>query len=384
MRRGELADLTAFVAVADHLSFRAAATQLRVTPSALSHTMRQLEERLGTRLLNRTTRSVSLTAAGNRLLQRLHPAINEISTALEDLDRERGRPSGLLRLTIPATAFPAVAQLWGRFLATYPEIELELQLESEPVDIVSKGFDAGIRMRARIPSDMIAVRIMEPFKVAVVGSPQYLALRRPPRTPDDLAAHSCIQYRLGADAPLFKWPFKRDGRFRNIAVKGRVIVNNADFALRAAIDGLGLAYMTEALALPFLRAGQLVRVLDDWSPMMEGLFLYHPGHRQVSPALRAFIDMFQATRGASAKNSAAEPFPAERRRDAARRQTTPGRDRQQQSLGFLPRQRVADTLHLALTQGRHRVVPPANAPWPRPQRSVGRMFWFMRKRLSGS
>jgi DNA-binding transcriptional LysR family regulator len=309
MRRGELADLTAFVAVADHLSFRAAATQLRVTPSALSHTMRQLEERLGMLLLNRTTRSVSLTAAGNRLLQRLHPAIDQISTALQDLDRERGRPSGLLRLTIAPQAFGAVAQFWGRFLATYPEIELELQVETEPVDIVSKGFDAGIRLRARIPSGMVAVRIVEPFKVAVVGSPQYFALRRPPRTPNDLAAHSCIQYRLGVDAPLLKWPFKRDGQFRNVAVNGRVIVNNGDIALRAAVDGLGLAYTMEALALPFLRTGQLVRVLDDWSPTLEGLFLYHPGHRQVSPALRAFIDTFQATRGARrAANPLQNPF----------------------------------------------------------------------------
>jgi DNA-binding transcriptional LysR family regulator len=163
---------------------------------------------------------------------------------------------------------------------------------------VSKGFDAGIRLRDRIPSDMVAVRIIEPFKVAVVGSPHYLALRRPPRTPDDLAAHCCIQYRLSVDAPLFKWPLKRDGRCRNIAVNGRVIVNNGDLALRAAVDGLGLAYTMEALALPFLQTGQLVRVLDDWSPTLEGLFLYYPGHRQVSPALRAFIDTFQATRGA--------------------------------------------------------------------------------------
>jgi DNA-binding transcriptional LysR family regulator len=150
---------------------------------------------------------------------------------------------------------------------------------------------------------------MEPFKVVVVGSPQYLALWRPPRTPDDLAAHNCIQYRLGADAPLLKWPFKREGRFRNIAVTGRLIVNNGDLALRAAVDGLGLAYTTEALALPFLRTGQLTRVLDDWSPMLEGLFLYHPGHRQVPPALRAFIDMFQAMRGAErAKNPLQNPF----------------------------------------------------------------------------
>jgi DNA-binding transcriptional LysR family regulator len=309
MRRGEFADLTAFVAIADHLSFRVAASQLRVTPSALSHTMRQLEERLGARLLNRTTRSVSLTAAGELLLQRLRPAIEQIETALEDMDRERGRPSGLLRLSITPTAFAAVAQLWGRFLTTYPEIELELQVESEPVDIVSKGFDAGIRPRDRIPSDMVAVRIMEPFKVAVVASPQYLALRRPPRTPEDLGAHCCIQYRLAADTPLIKWPLKRDAICRYASVKGRLIVNTGDLALRGAIDGLGLAYITEALALPFLRTGQLVRVLEDWSPVLEGLFLYYPGHRQVPSALRAFIDMFQATLSAGrAKNPLQNPF----------------------------------------------------------------------------
>ncbi len=309
MRRNELADLTAFVAIADHLSFRAAAAQLRVTPSALSHTMRQLEERLETRLLNRTTRSVSLTGAGHRLLQRLRPAVEQIATALEDIDRERGRPSGRLRLTITSTAAAAVAQLWARFLSTYPEVELEVHVDSAPVDIVSTGFDAGIRAREQVPSDMVAVRMMGPYKVAVVGGPQYLALRRTPRTPDDLASHDCIQYRFAADTPLFKWPFLRDGRLRRISVSGRVIVNNPDLALRAAVDGLGLAYTIEAQAFPFLRSGQLVRVLEEWSPMLEGLFLYYPGHRQVPPALRALIDLFQTTRNAgSAKNLLQNPF----------------------------------------------------------------------------
>jgi DNA-binding transcriptional LysR family regulator len=309
MRRNELADLTAFIAIADHLSFRAAATQLRVTPSALSHTMRQLEERLETRLLNRTTRSVSLTSAGHRLLQRLRPAVDQIATALEDIDRERGHPSGRLRLTVTSVAASAIAQLWSRFLSTYPEVELEVQVDSGPVDIVRYGFDAGIRAREQIPSDMVAVRMTGPFKVAVVGGPQYLALQRIPRTPDDLASHDCVQYRFAADTPLFKWPFLREGRLRHISVSGRVIVNNPDLALRAAIDGLGLAYTTEAQALPFLRSGQVVRVLEEWSPMLEGLFLYYPGHRQVPPALRALIDLFQATRNAGpAKNLLQNPF----------------------------------------------------------------------------
>ena len=309
MRRGDIADLTAFIAIADHLSFRAAATQLRVTPSALSHAMRELEERLDTRLLNRTTRSVSLTSAGERLLQRLRPAIAQISTALEDLDRERGRPSGRLRLTVSAAAGAAVAQLWSRFLTTYPEIELEIQLDNAPIDIVAKGFDAGIRSHDQIPEDMIAVRMMGPSRVVVVGSPQYFALHTAPRTPDDLASHSCIQYRLAADGPLHKWTFKRDGRAQHIAVNGRVIVNNPELAVRAALDGLGLAYTLEGWALPFVRSGQLIRVLDDWSPEYEGLALYYPGHRQVPPALRALIELIQATRASVvAKNLVQNPF----------------------------------------------------------------------------
>jgi DNA-binding transcriptional LysR family regulator len=316
MRRGEFADLTAFVAIADHLSFRAAAAQLRVTPSALSHTMRQLEERLGARLLNRTTRSVSLTDAGHRLLQRLRPAVDQISTALEDLDRETGRPSGRLRLHISPLGSCVIAQVWARFLSTYPEVEIEVQVESAAVDIVSKGFDAGIRPRDQVPSDMVAVRIGGPYKAAVVGSPQYFALQRPPRTPDDLASHSCIQYRPAVDGPLFAWPLKRDGRSRRIAVNGSVIVNNADLALRAAVDGLGLAYTMEAWALPFLRSGQLVRVLEDWSPSFEGSFLYYPGHRQVPPALRALIDMIHETRSSgSAKGLLHNPFLAEAMQD---------------------------------------------------------------------
>jgi len=303
MHRSELGDLTAFVTIADHLSFRAAATKLRVTPSALSHTMRQLEDHLGVRLLNRTTRSVSLTSSGERLLRRLRPAVDQISTALEDLGSERDHPAGQLRLHSHPLGAPIVAQLWGRFLSTYPDVELEVQVDSLPVDIVSKGFDAGIHPRDRIPSDMVAVRIMGPLKIAVVGSPQYFARRRPPRTLDDLASHNCIQYRLGVDAPLFRWSFKGDGRIQEVAVAGAVTVNNPDLALRAAVDGLGLAYTAEVVALPFLRGGQLIRVLEERSPSLEGLSLYYPGRRQVPPALRSFIDMIRATRNADSGNS---------------------------------------------------------------------------------
>jgi DNA-binding transcriptional LysR family regulator len=310
MDRGDLANLTAFVAVADQRSFRAAASRLGVTPSALSHSMRQLEERLEVRLLHRTTRSVSLTDAGLRLLERLRPAISEIAGALEDLNQGRQRPLGRLRVYANHVAASAViAPIWGRFLSTYPDVHLELAVGMAPIDIVAKGFDAGIGPRDRAPADMIAVRVMGPMKIVVVGAPTYFARRRPPRTPDDLARHTCVQYRLAADGGVSAWRFERNRKSRRIAVDGRVIVNDPDLAVRAAVDGLGIAYTLEALAEPFLRSGQLVRVLEDWSPAFEGMFLYYPGSRQVPATLRALIDMIRTTRGSAAtRRSLQNPF----------------------------------------------------------------------------
>ena len=202
MHRSDLADLTTFIAVADHLSFRAAALRLGVTPSALSHSMRQLEERLGVRLLHRTTRSVSLTDAGHRLLARVRPAIDQVVGALEDLDQERSRPFGRLRIyAIHMAAVAVITPIWQRFLSTYPEVHLELQVGEATVDIVAKGFDAGIGPQDRAAADMIGVRVTGPMKVAVVGAPSYFARRRAPRTPDDLALHSCVQYRRVPMAP---------------------------------------------------------------------------------------------------------------------------------------------------------------------------------------
>jgi DNA-binding transcriptional LysR family regulator len=295
MQRSSLADLTAFVAVADHRSFRVAASRLGVTPSALSHSMRQLEERLGIRLLHRTTRSVSLTDAGVRLLERLRPAIDQIAEALEDLNQKRARPFGRLRIyVIHMAAASVVAPVWRRFLGLYPDVQLEVQVSEEPIDIVAKGFDAGIGPRDRAAADMTAVRVLGTGNVALVGSPSYFEKRSTPRTPDDLISHSCVQFRRGADGVVFDWPFARHGKSRKISVDGRVMVNDPDLAVRAAVDGLGIAYTLEALAEPFLRSGQLVRVLEDWSPSFEGLFLYYPGHRQVPTALRALIDMIKA------------------------------------------------------------------------------------------
>jgi DNA-binding transcriptional LysR family regulator len=310
MDRGDLANLTAFVAVADQLSFRAAASRLGVTPSALSHTMRQLEERLGVRLLHRTTRSVSVTDAGHRLLDRLRPAIDQIAGALEDLNQERSRPVGRLRIyAIQAAAAAVVAPVWQRFLSIYPEVHLELQLGEAPVDIVAKGFDAGIGPHDHAAADMIIVRVMGPMKVAVVAAPSYFALRQKPLTPDDLANHNCVGYRRGADGVVYEWAFERDGKPRKISVNGRVMLNDADLAVRAAVDGLGITYTLEGWAEPFLRSGQLLRVLEDWSPSFEGFFLYYPSHRQVPAALRALIDMIREVEGSNAmKRPSKNPF----------------------------------------------------------------------------
>jgi DNA-binding transcriptional LysR family regulator len=272
--------------------------------------MRQLEERLGVRLLHRTTRSVSATDAGLRLLEWLRPAIDQVAGALEGLNQERERPFGHLRIYAGHVAAAAViAPVWARFLSTYPDVHLEIQVAEASVDIVAKGFDAGIGTRDRVAADMIAVRVIGPMKVCVVGAPSYFARRPRPRTPDDLARHGCIQYRQRAEGDVFQWSFKRDGKSRKIAVDGRVMVNDPDLVARAAVDGLGIAYTIEALAEPFLRSGQLVRVLEDWSPSFEGLFLYYPSHRQVPAALRALIDMIRPARGqAPTGSSLKNPF----------------------------------------------------------------------------
>jgi DNA-binding transcriptional LysR family regulator len=213
MDRGDLANLSAFVAVAEQRSFRGAASRLGVTASALSHSMRLLEERLGVRLLHRTTRSVSVTDAGLRLLERLRPAIDQISGALEDLNQERRRPSGRLRIyATPLAAEAIIAPIWGRYLSTYPEVHLELAAGDAAIDIVAKGFDAGIGPHYRAPADMIAVRVMGPMNVAIVGAPTYFARQRAPHTPDDLARHICVQYRLAADGNVLKWAFKHEQR----------------------------------------------------------------------------------------------------------------------------------------------------------------------------
>ena len=227
MNRSDLADLNAFVVVANRLSFRAASTQLGVTASALSHSMRQLEERHGVRLLHRTTRSVSLTDAGLRLLEQLRPAIDRISGALETLDQQRQHPQGRLRIHAAHLAAAAViAPVWERFLSTYPEVHLEILVETRSIDIVASSFDAGIGRKEWAAADMIAVRVMGPIKVAVVGAPKYFERRRPPRTLDDLASHSCIQYRFAPNEAVLPWSFERSRRTKRMSLSGAVTVND--------------------------------------------------------------------------------------------------------------------------------------------------------------
>jgi DNA-binding transcriptional LysR family regulator len=219
MQRGVLPDLNTFLLVAEQLSFRAAADRLGLTAAAVSHSIRQLEARLGVRLLNRTTRSVSLTHAGLRLVDRLRPAYDQISGALEELNEERQRPTGRLRIwASPLAATVVVMTMWQRYLSTYPEVQLEIWADVGRTDVIASGFDAVIGAKDWVSSGMIGVRVRGPIKMAVVGTPTYFAGRRPPRTPDDLAAHSCIQYRVGAKGPVAKWRFESKGKSRQVAV----------------------------------------------------------------------------------------------------------------------------------------------------------------------
>jgi len=241
------------------------------------------------RLLHRTTRSVSVTDAGQRLLERLRPAIDQIVGALEDLNQERERPMGRLRIYASHLASAVVVPIWGRFLSTYPDVHLELAVGEATIDIVARQFDAGIGPHDRVPADMVAVRVTAPMKVVVVGAPSYFARRPPPRTPEDLARHSCVEYRRGPD--VFTWPFARNRKTRRIAVAGRVMVNTPDLAVRAAVDGLGIAYTIEARVEPFLRSGQLVPVLPLYMRAGRGMSVVYPSRQQRPLAVSAFVDM---------------------------------------------------------------------------------------------
>jgi DNA-binding transcriptional LysR family regulator len=290
VRHGALDGVEAFLAVAQHRSFRRAAAELGVTPSAISQAVRALEARVGAVLFIRTTRSVGLTEAGERFLARARPAFEEL-VAASGAARELGqKPAGLLRLTVPRSVVPILLEpLIASFCKAYPEIEVELAASEELVDLAAGGFDAGIRMGQFINPDMVAVRLTKPFPFAIVGSPDYLARRGRPRRPDDLREHTCLRLRR-SNGGLAPWSLNDQGRSIELAVSGSFIGHDFPTLVGAAIEGVGLAQVPAPLVTAAVKEKKLVRVLEPFAPLTPGVFLYYPGHRQIMPKLRAFID----------------------------------------------------------------------------------------------
>jgi DNA-binding transcriptional LysR family regulator len=290
VRQGALDGVEAFLSVAQHRSFRRAAAELGVTPSAISQAVRTLETRVGAVLFMRTTRSVGLTEAGERFLSRAKPAFEELVAASE-VARELGqRPAGLLRLTVPPAVVPMLLEpLIASFCQAYPEVEVEIAASGELIDLAAEGFDAGVRLGPFIAADMVAVRLTKPFRFVIVGSPAYLARSGRPERPDDLRQHACLRLRRSNGA-LALWSLNDNGRAIEIAVSGPLIANDFPTMLGAAIQGVGLAQVPEPIATGAVTAGKLVRVLGRFAPMAPGVFLYYPGRRQIMPKLRAFVD----------------------------------------------------------------------------------------------
>ncbi|CCE11024.1 putative DNA-binding transcriptional regulator [Bradyrhizobium sp. STM 3843] len=289
-------DLATFLAIARHRSFRAAATELGVSASALSHALRNIEERLDVRLINRTTRSVALTEAGARLFERISPAFRDIDDALEDLNNFRGRPAGTLRFSAARQSSQLVLlPIVTQFLKAFPEINVEIVVSDALIDMVAGGFDAGVRFGETIAADMIAVPIGPRQRSAVVASPGFFKRHKQPVTPHDLKDLPCIRYRFNSGV-LYRWEFERGGVALKIDVTGPLTMNDQDLMLESARDGAGLAYVFEAQASPLIAKRKLVRVLADWCPAYPGFFLYYPSRRQLPAALRAFVDFVRAAK----------------------------------------------------------------------------------------
>ncbi|MDE2498022.1 MAG: LysR family transcriptional regulator [Xanthomonadaceae bacterium] len=291
MPRSTINDLLAFVAVARERSFTRAAAKLGVSQSALSHTMRGLESRLGVRLINRTTRSVAPTAAGERLLLTIGPRFEEIEAELAALGELREKPAGTLRITASDYAADAILlPKLAKFLPKYPDIKVEISIDDRLVDIVAERFDAGVRDGELVAKDMVAVRIGPDLRMAVVGAPAYFARRSPPKKPQDLTGHDCINLRLPTRGGLYAWEFERGRRKLNVHVEGQLVFNRPAQMLNAALAGMGLAYLLEDVARPYLDEGRLERVLEDWCPPYPGYHLYYPSRRQPSPAFALLVD----------------------------------------------------------------------------------------------
>lgn len=296
MRGNEFADLRAFVLVAEEASFARAATRLRVSPSTLSGTIRDLEERLGVRLLNRTTRSVALTEAGGRLLARFKPAMEEIEAAVGELGRLRDTPAGTVRMHLPRLACTTLVEpVLGRFAEAYPDIRLELSIDDAPADIVAAGFDVGVTLGELLERDMVAVRLGADIHQVAVASPTYLARHGTPGTPADLHGHRCINWRKPGSGKLYNWEFMKDGQWFAVAVDGPLTVSHRDVALAAAAQGVGIAfaYWSDRWLRPKVEAGELVPLLEAYSPPFPGWHLYYPRHATRTPAVRALVDFIK-------------------------------------------------------------------------------------------
>ncbi|WNL41584.1 LysR family transcriptional regulator [Halomonas sp. PAMB 3264] len=293
MNKPTLADLKAFKAVAEHQSFRRAADLMGVSRSSLSHTLRTLERRLGTRLLHRTTRSVSLTESGERLLLRLGPLLGELDTLLEEASSLEGKITGRLRINASEAAIRLLlTRVVPRFLTLYEDVELDLVAEGRLVDIVEEGFDAGIRLREAVPKDMIAVPVGGELRFLAVASPGYLQGKPMPEKPDELALHQCIRQRLPS-GKRYRWEFQQHGQEVLVDVSGAIALDSSQLMVEAAVAGLGIAYVPEPYAHAYLSDETLVTVLEDWCPYISGLYLYYPNNRHVPPNLRAFIDLLR-------------------------------------------------------------------------------------------
>lgn len=297
MQRRHLDDLSAFLAVARERSFTKAAAKLGVSQSALSHTIRGLEERFGVRLLTRTTRNVSPTEAGERLIQTVGPRLEEIEAELQAIGELREKPSGTIRIT--ATEYAVDSFLWPKlvkFLRQYPEIKVDLISDPSLTDIVEQRLDAGVRAGEQVAKDMIAVRIGPDLRMAVVGAPSYFKGRSEPKAPKDLVNHSCINFRLLTHGGLYAWEFEKGGREVRVRVEGQVTFNDTTQMLNAALDGFGLAYIPEELAQPHIAKGRLTRVLADWCQPYSGYHLYYPSRRQPSAAFALLVDALRHRR----------------------------------------------------------------------------------------
>jgi DNA-binding transcriptional LysR family regulator len=310
MARIQLTELTAFVAVAEHRSFTKAAAQVGIALPTMSHTIRSLEDGLGVRLFNRTTRSVALTEAGDRLLAEVQPILDGIDHAVESVNSFRDKPIGTLRLAIERSAAQIMtahgfAPLIQPFLVEYPGIRVEISIDDAHGDIISARFDAGIRLGQRIERDMTILRIADDFRLLTVASPGYLASRQRPSVPTDLHGHNCVRCRTPWDGSMHPWGYVKGDQHTEIAVDGSFIVNDIDLLLRNVLDGGGIGYLPEPLVASHVAQGRLVSLLEDWSRTKSGIFLYHPSRRQTPMPLQVFLRFVERWRKLPAKAAAA-------------------------------------------------------------------------------